>query len=412
MSPPPSEAGMSTSMITRPRPESTERLIEQLGGHMGDRTSVRRSGPFDPPSEPPPTPPSANPWQVGRAVTTLGVHLEEGDNHEQAPPVAPDSPTIPQTQLVSPEDHPLSPFRSPEVDDGTMHEEHEQRMRAASQSRTSNSEGSLSPLQQSHRWTNSTQGSTDSMRSPTRAHSGFIRGNDTSTLHPYGHEQAISRRPSGTSSVVVGKPPRPTSRAVGAVGRDRGNSLVGNTGFPPRTTSVANQNSSSYVLSSRKPSTESINSSVFDIVDSLSPTEPTAPSGHRHSMQPITSPSTAHYQSGRFPPPKYPGPPPLYQTPPVPPRRTSGVTIRSQSSGGRTAHGGYGMRGMDEGLIPVDMESNISNEVPVPPREPDCTITPSSSFYKLKGFCKGAEEAQRGQLGFKRIKRPIGVSDT
>ncbi|KAI0447818.1 hypothetical protein F4803DRAFT_558531 [Xylaria telfairii] len=413
LSPPPSEAGVSTSMTTRPRPESMERLIEQLDGHMGDvdRTSVRRSGPFDPPSEPPPTPPSANPWQVGRAVTTLGVHLEEGDNYEQTPPVAPDSPTIPQTQLVSPEDHPLSPFRSREVDDGTMHEEHEQRMRAASQSRTSNSEGSLSPLQQSHRWTNSTQGSTDSMRSPTRAHSGFIRGNDTSTLHPYGHEQVISRRPSGTSS-VVGKPPRPTSRAVGAVGRDRGNSFVGNTGFPPRTTSVANQNSSSYVLSSRKPSTESINSSVFDIVDSLSPTEPTAPSGHRHSMQPITSASTAHYQSARFPPPKYPGPPPLYQTPPVPPRRTSGVTIRSQSSGGRTAHGGYGLRGMDDGLIPVDMESNISNEVPVPPREPDCTITPSSSFYKLKGFCKGAEEAQRGQLGFKRIKRPIGGFST
>ncbi|RYP11356.1 hypothetical protein DL765_007786 [Monosporascus sp. GIB2] len=31
-----------------------------------------------------------------------------------------------------------------------------------------------------------------------------------------------------------------------------------------------------------------------------------------------------------------------------------------------------------------------------------------SSFYKLKGFCKGAEEAMRGGIGFKKIKRPVG----
>ncbi|KAI0470170.1 hypothetical protein F4859DRAFT_505274 [Xylaria cf. heliscus] len=387
ISPPPSEAGA---------------LINDL-----DRTSSRRSGPPDP-SELPPTPPVTNPWQVGRAVTTLGVHLEEGDDYERRPPIEPDSPTIPQTQLVSPEENPLSPLRSREADDSTIHEEHEQRMRAASQSRTSNSEGSLSPLQQSHRWTNSTQGSTESMRSPTRSHSGFIRTNDTSSLHPHGHEHAISRVPSGTSS-VAGKPlSRPSSRAVGAVGRDRDNT-ASTAGFPPRTTSVANQNSSSYVLSSRRPSTESINSSVFDIVESLSPTETTASSaGHRHSVLSATSASTAPYQPTRFPPPKYPGPPPLYQTPPAPPRRTSGVTIRSQSSGGRTAHQGHGLRGMDEGLIPVDMES----EIIIPPREPDCTITPSSSFYKFKGFCKGAEDAQRGQLGFKRIKRPVGGFST
>ncbi|KAI0555490.1 hypothetical protein F4679DRAFT_570033 [Xylaria curta] len=378
-----------------------------------DRTSSRRSGPSDPPSEPPPTPPSANPWQVGRAASSLGVHLEEGDDFERRLPIAPDSPTIPQTQLISPEDNPLSPLRSREADDATLHEEYEQRMRAASQSRASVSisEGSLSPLQQSYRWTNSTQGSTESMRSPTRAHGVPFRGNDNSTLHPHALEHVISRAPPGTASVVR-KPSRPSSRAVGAVARDRENGLASNIGFPPRTTSVANQNSSSYVLSSRKPSTESINSSVFDIVESLSPTERTAPSSHRLSVLPTTSVSTAHYQSARFPPPKYPGPPPLYQTPPVPPRRTSGVTIRSQSSGGRTAHPGNGVRGMDEGLIPVDMERTMSNEVVIPPREPDCSITPSSSFYKMKGFCKGAEEAQRGQLGFKRIKRPIGGFST
>lgn len=296
-----------------------------------------------------------------------------------------------------------------------IHDEREQRMRAASQSRTSNSEGSMSPLQ-SHRWTNSTQGSTESMRPPTQSHSRFLRGNDTSMLRPQGHEPSISRVSSVASSAVGHSSLRPDSRVAGAFSRDREMSLASNTGFPPRSTSVANQNFSSYVLSSRKPSTESINSSVFDIVESLSPTEPGASFMQRQSTRSAPSapsaPSPPYQSSATFQPPRYPGPPPLYQTPPVPHRRTSGVTIRTQSSGGHTAHPGMGSRGMDEGLIPVDMENSASAEAPIPPRDPDCTITPSSSFYKLKGFCKGAQAAQTGQLGFKRIKRPIGVSHT
>ncbi|RWA14703.1 hypothetical protein EKO27_g480 [Xylaria grammica] len=403
------EAGPDSGLWT-----STDALRSPRSVNDVDGTGSRRSGPSDPPSEPPPTPPSTNPWQIGRVpVTTLGVHPEEGDEYERRPPVAPDSPTIPQTQLVGPENSPLSRPRSQEVDGGIMHDEHEQRLRAASQSHASNSDPSLSPLQ-SNRWTNSTQGSTDSARSPhIRSYSGFIRGSDAATLHPEGHESTISRAPSGMS--VAGNSSRPDSHAVSSFSRDRGSSLASPTGFPPRTTSVANQNSSSYVLSSRKPSTESINSSVFDIVESLSPTDLGGSSTHRQSVQSTASASTptAPYQIASFAPPRYPGgPPPLYQTPVVP-RRTSGVTIKSQSSGGRTAHPGMSLRGMmDEGLIPVDMEASASNEAPIPPREPDCAITPSSSFYKLKGFCKGAEEAQRGQLGFKRIKRPVGGFST
>ncbi|KAI0968232.1 hypothetical protein F4678DRAFT_206969 [Xylaria arbuscula] len=45
-------------------------------------------------------------------------------------------------------------------------------------------------------------------------------------------------------------------------------------------------------------------------------------------------------------------------------------------------------------------------------REPDCTITTSSSFHMLKGFCKGAKEAQQGQLAFKRVKMPVGSFST
>ncbi|KAI1163322.1 hypothetical protein F5B18DRAFT_325332 [Nemania serpens] len=441
ISPPPSEVGGPTSITTRPISGGTERLSEQLDGRESalmsaeagpeagpwgnaevsrtsqpisdmDTASSRRSGPIESPLEPPPRPPSANPWQVGRTpAATLGIHYEEGDGQERRPPVGPDSPTIPQTQLVSPDENPRNslPFR--DADDAMIHDEREQRMRAASQSRTSNSEGSLSPLQ-SHRWTNSTQGSTESMWSPARSHSGFLRGNDASTLRPQGHEPAISRVSSVASA--AGHPPlRPDSRVIGAFSRDREMSLASNTGFPPRSTSVANQNFSSYILSSRKPSTESINSSVFDIVESLSPTEPSAPLTQRQSTRSAPSASSTPYQSSAaFSPPRYPGPPPLYQTPPVPYRRTSGVTIRSQSSGGRTAHPGMGLRGMDEGLIPVDMENSVSAEAPIPARDPDCTITPSSSFYKLKGFCKGAQGAQNGHLGFKRIKRPIGGFST
>ncbi|KAI0404343.1 hypothetical protein F4802DRAFT_252251 [Xylaria palmicola] len=370
--------------------------------------SSRRSGPSDPPSEPPPTPPSTNPWQVGRVpMSTLGVHLEEGDDFERRAPVAPDSPTIPKTQLVSSDDA-LSFPESRGVDDSAMNEEHENRMRAASQSHTSHSEGSLSPSQ-NHRWTTSTQDSTESMRSPTRSQGGFIRSNGNSALHPHGHEHSISGVSSGTSLAVGNSSSRPNSRAVGTYSRDRENSFANNTGFPPRTTSVANQNSTSYILSSRRPSTESINSSVFDVVESLSPTDPRASSGYQHPMQASTP---ASQRTTGFPPLGYPGPPPLYQTPTVPPRRTSGITIRSQSSGGRTAHPGNVLMRMDEGLIPVDVDTAGSNEVPIPPREPDCTITSSSSFYKLKGFCKGAEEALRGQLGFKRIKRPVGAFST
>ncbi|KAI0424258.1 hypothetical protein F5Y09DRAFT_324874 [Xylaria sp. FL1042] len=397
---PPTNESISGTTIAETSPDGGP-LRPSRPANSVDRISWRRSAPTEPPSGPPPAPPSTNPWQVGREPVTTS---EEWEGYERRPPITPDSPTIPSTQLVSPTEQ-VSHLRAREADDDATHDEHERRMRAASQSHASNSEGSLSPLQ-TNRWTNSTQGSTESARSPRmRSHSGFIRSHETSTP-PQALGPTISRAPSAMSA-AGNLPPRPDSRAIGNLARgDREISLAGQPGFPPRTTSVTNQNSSSYVLSSRRPSTESINSSVFDVVESLSPTDPGASSTHRQSIQP--SAATATYQGPQ--PPRYPGPPPLYQTPVVP-RRTSGVTIRSQSSGGRTAHPGL-IRGMDEGLIPVDMESSISNEVPIPPREPDCAITPSSSFYKLKGFCKGAEEAQRGQLGFKRIKRPVGGFST
>ncbi|KAI8624260.1 hypothetical protein F5Y19DRAFT_480768 [Xylariaceae sp. FL1651] len=438
-----------TSIAAHPRSESIERLAERIDSRLSDmmsasagpdtglggdtkalrlpplatdpdRNSSRHSGLSDPVSERPPTPPSANPWQRERPLLATP---EEGEELERRPPVPPDSPTIPRSQLVSPVEEQLSPLRLRRADEVTYwtqstHDEHDQRLRSASQSHGSNSEGSLSP-QQSHRWTNSTQGSTESMRPPPpRSYSGFThssraqpQGNDAPALHGQPHDSVGSRMPSGASSMIGNPSSRTDSRAASAHGHNPGNSLAVNSGFPPRTTSVANH-SSSYILSSRK-STESINSSIFELVDSLSPTNPTA-SAHRHSTQ--ANRSTNPYLPPAQPPPRYPGhpgPPPGYRTPPTPLRRPSGMTARSQSSSVRTAHPGMiGMGAMDEGLIPVDMENSIPNETPMPPRDPDCTISPSSSFYKLKGFCKGAEEAQRGQLGFKRIKRPVGGFST
>lgn len=346
-----------------------------------DGAISRHSRPLEPPSEPPPTPPSTDPWQVGRAPSTmLGSHMEEEEGYDHRSQVAPDSPTIPQTQLVSPV----------ERYDNAVHEEQERRLRAASQSRASNNDGSMSPLY-SPTWSNSTRGPGDLLHSPSNSFSGRLRGNST-THYPQGFEPALGRIRPGTSSPVDTSPLNPDD-----IGRARGNSLLNTISFPPRTTSVANQKSSSYTLSSRKPSTESINSSVFDVVEGFNSSGPTSPSTQRHSVRSTESTSTARYRpDGR--PPDYPGYAPLYQIPPVPPRGTS--------TGARSS---LVLRGMDDGLIPVEFENSASHEAHMPPRQPDRSITPSSSFYKLKGFCKGAEEAQHGQLGFKKIKRPVGV---
>ncbi|KAK2595302.1 hypothetical protein QQS21_006958 [Conoideocrella luteorostrata] len=58
-----------------------------------------------------------------------------------------------------------------------------------------------------------------------------------------------------------------------------------------------------------------------------------------------------------------------------------------------------------EGLIPVETESSIEKP-DVTWSEKDCTIGPSSSFYQYKGFCEGAKEVIRGDIGVKKTKKP------
>lgn len=367
-----------------------------------DRSNSHRSEVSDATSEHPPRPPSADPWQVGTAPPVSPVeHPGEGDRWERRPPVPSDSPTIPQTQPVSPYGSLTNPLRirsrSDEPFNPTPRDDDDRRMRAASRSLGTASDGSRSPGK-SNRWTNSTQGSFP------RSHSGFNSASRSPANENNGWPGQLlhdNRSPSDTSSILGRTPSIPENSAVGSQGPKT--SLPPIPSFPPRQTSLAKQSGGR--RSSRHPSTESINSSVFDIVECMSPTSAVASSTHRNSVL-STEPLSPGHQ-----PPEYIGHPPVYQV--TSPSVSSDVgTITNHSSSTLTVRPGAGLgqlpRGMDEGLIPVDMENPMPGEQPIPPREPDCTIGHSSSFYKLKGFCKGAEEVMQGRLGFKKIKRPVG----
>ncbi|KAI1779613.1 hypothetical protein F4818DRAFT_399953 [Hypoxylon cercidicola] len=413
-------------VVDPPTSTTTEKLMEetelQLSSMMGavagpdegldanriprsvsdlDRSNSRRSEISDATSDPPPRPPSADPWQVGTAPPVSPMeHPGEGDRWERRPPVASDSPTIPQAQPVSPYGSLASPLRirsrSDEPSNPNPRDDDDRRMRAASQSLGTASDGSRSPGK-SNRWTNSTQGSVP------RSHSGFTSasrspGNESTVSGWPGqlHDPSSSRSPSDTSSILGRTPSIPENSAINTQGPKTG--LPPIPSFPPRQTSLATQSSTR--RSSRHPSTESINSSVFDIVEVMSPVTSTT---HRNSLMSVEPMSPGHQ------PPEYIGHPPVYQRLVTTPSISSDVaTITNHSSSTLTTRPHvHPAGGMDEGLIPVDMESP-RDEQSIPPRESDCTIGPSSSFYKLKGFCKGAEEIMQGRLGFKKIKRPVG----
>ncbi|KAI0008582.1 hypothetical protein F4779DRAFT_618460 [Xylariaceae sp. FL0662B] len=380
-----------------------------------DRSNSHRSKASEPTSESPPRPSSAEPWQVGKAPASPTKHLEEGDRWERPSRVVSDSPTIPPAQPVSPRSSFAAPLRMRRFDEGGPNwmqmDDDDARLRAASKSLGSASDGSRSP-RRSHRWTNSTQGSAESTRRPPRiqrSHSGFTRasrsssnGNESSSW-PGQFQDPSTTQPLSDTSSVLGPP---SSIPEDSVVDDHSPKILPSniTSFPLRQGSIASQNSNP--RSKRYPSTESINSSVFDVVECCNGTSPT------------TSPpqeSTSPRHSPRHRPPTYPGYPPIYQNSGIAPSRSSySGTIKApnRSSSTITARPGAETAQspgfIDEGLIPVDMESPTPDEQLMPPREPDCTIGPFSSFYKLKGLCKGAEEAMAGQLGFRKIKRPVG----
>ncbi|KAI5922586.1 hypothetical protein F4810DRAFT_720975 [Camillea tinctor] len=433
---------MPTSMTTDPLSPTVEELMEELGlpplsSMMGTvagpdeglegtweahhhppvprsdvgRSNSNRSGGSEAASEPPPRPPSVDPWQVDRAPRSPGEYPE--DEYRWGPRLAApdDSPTIPPAQPVSPRVEPANPLpgRTPDDDvDGMQKEndEHDRRMRAASQSQGTPSEGSRSPLQ-NNRWTSSTQDSSDSARSSgqvKRTHSGFI--NFSRSLSHSSDKTFYSRSPH--DSVTNQPPPSDSSSVFGPPFAIPENAAVkGNRHHSPTRKDRAMK---AHML--RQHSTESVNSSVFDVVECMNPTSPvTSASAHRDSLH-STSPSNPYSPNGQHPASGYPGSPPTHPYSRTTPSMSSSVTSRNHSSSTLTVQPGSDVVkttiGLDEGLIPVYVDSPTSSEPPIPSREADCTIGPFSSFYKMKGFCRGAEEAMRGQLGFKRIKRPVG----
>ncbi|POR31906.1 Uncharacterized protein TPAR_07881 [Tolypocladium paradoxum] len=59
------------------------------------------------------------------------------------------------------------------------------------------------------------------------------------------------------------------------------------------------------------------------------------------------------------------------------------------------------------GLIPVEPENTDNARPASHGRAKDCNITSASSFYHHKGFCEGAKEVIRGDIGVKKTQKPV-----
>ncbi|KAM0325474.1 hypothetical protein ACHAQA_007461 [Verticillium albo-atrum] len=141
--------------------------------------------------------------------------------------------------------------------------------------------------------------------------------------------------------------------------------------------SQASNNSSDHSHPSRQRSQESLHSSVFDGTASPAMTD------HRVSITSMQAPG----EDG------------IARVPTIPANFPPGV------------HDGIeavplNQIGYSE-LIPVDEGATDAGVVPSsPPREEDCSIGLSSSFYVYKGFCGGAKDVMRGGMGIKKTKKP------
>ncbi|KAG5927111.1 hypothetical protein E4U53_002926 [Claviceps sorghi] len=63
----------------------------------------------------------------------------------------------------------------------------------------------------------------------------------------------------------------------------------------------------------------------------------------------------------------------------------------------------------DHGLIPVETEDlSVKLSARLSPR--DCSIGANSSFCQYKGFCIGAQEVARGEIGVKKTRKPVSSS--
>ena len=114
------------------------------------------------------------------------------------------------------------------------------------------------------------------------------------------------------------------------------------------------------------------------------------------------------YVNPNAPPPSAPLPPP-----PVPVKdhgTAVGRTGSESQSGPDTPTTQPGLEVAfhdDPGLIPVSSEAQDTpseRQLSLTPK--DCAIGSGSSFYLYKGFCEGAKEVVRGEIGVKKTKKP------
>ncbi|KAI1434528.1 hypothetical protein GGR50DRAFT_662114 [Xylaria sp. CBS 124048] len=358
-----------------------------------ERTSLRHSSNSS--SDSPPTPPSANPWHIQRA--SMMLHPEDGVSCEEQWQVIPDSPTIPLAQLVGPEANQLAQQGLKTND--TAHDEQlvrELSQGQASQASQASERGSWPSPLKPRRWTEFTQSSTEYIPvPPPRSDKRLTHDPAGFRLRTREHELPANMV-SAVTTLADRNPLSKGSPALDAFDHDRETSLQGNPGLPQRTTSIIHHDSPPQIHLSPNLSTESVNSSVFDVVESLTSTRPTLPSP-RQSINRENSIKITPYRRSGISPSLHPGSLPFRQVSSAPPKRQSGTTVDSKPVG------------MDEGPMPVHIDISASDTTKKTNRpSPGRAITPSSSFHKLKGFCKGAEAERRGQVGFRRIKRPLG----
>ncbi|ORY65486.1 uncharacterized protein BCR38DRAFT_484903 [Pseudomassariella vexata] len=348
-----------------------------------DRSNSNRSRISDRASEPPPRPPSTNPWEVGNPPPgSPDRQLDEGDPTERRLPVTPgDSPTLPLIQ--------------PRMSQGSelKQQQQQQHSPSLSQSVSYNSAGSM-------QWQNN--------RLRTGSTPPPLNGSGQSSNPSSSGSMRLSRPPSNGSSVFANGPPSiPEHSAVD--NHTHTNASAGNPSFYPQVGESFGHNHPQ-----RQPSTDSFNSSIFDCVPYDGATSP-VPSTQRTSSVISTTPGSPYSPGNRISqPPQYSANPPVYQNQSISTNypdtivNQSSSTLTPQPQGQSRADSTPAVpeaRRMDDpGIIPVESEAIP----PMPSRAPDCSIGPYSSFYQLKGFCKGAEEAVKGELGFKRIKRPVG----
>lgn len=372
-----------------------------------DRNSSHYSVRSSEPLEPPPRPPSADPWQLSRPLPlTPNMRSEDGNPVERRPPVSGgDSPTLPSAiPAALPRDRSNSTLKDPQLlnlDSWPQHGANAQtdpesayRRDRASSGRSRGDSLSKPGAYEKSRPSYASYGSGELPRySGQSFDSTSDAGRSPTNLSPH----------FGTPSPAI-----PEDSAVNNY-THRSGSNPGIMNFPPRQASL---NKSQHPP--RQPSMDSLNSSIFDVVTDYGATSPVA-STQRTSSVLSTTPGSPYSAGGQLP--QYSAPPPGYKSPLHSPVGTinnhSSTTLttihahpQTSSSQSRSAPVGSPQHFDDHGLIPVESETPENPQMP--PRQSDCSIGPHSSFYQMKGFCKGAEGVMRGDLGFKKIKRPLG----